>query len=318
MKLKVLTRCAAIVCFGCLWLCGLSWAQQDARSTLPEALSKIPAATGVCRRSDLVNIQPTPSEESFQVDGACVGAVPPLLPLHSRADVIWIDTRSLADYQTFHINSALNLTPAEVRSKPHWRDKTLVLIGSSAKAETALYRECTRLKQLGFSHVQVMQGGMATWLSWADVRTLAGQLPTAASLMRLTAAEFWLELQAADHLLLTPAAFALPKKGQQAGQTELTIALKHAQTMPQFTSQSLQAAVQRRTKSSPKNRVNRVIAVTDDDVSDEQAQSFQNAIKPLPLLIYRADHDAYAREVNTQKAIWKAQTAGPKQPGCGL
>jgi hypothetical protein len=53
-------------------------------------------------------------------------------------------------------------------------------------------------------------------------------------------------------------------------------------------------------------------------LTDDQIRQLQQAVAPLPLLVYAGTRDTYVRAMASQKAIWRAQERGPKRPGCGL
>lgn len=270
---------------------------------LPTVLRDIPQATGICRRDAAAPGAPLVAPE-MPADLSCAVSVAALPKLLLANDTLLADMRLGADYQTFHIQGALQLGTGDLHSKPYWRGKHLILIGNG-KAERELYSECTRLKRLGYQRVSVARGGMPLWL--ASEQPVVGNAPAASELAGLTPAELWLESQNLDNLVVLDPT-------QKLLQTQLPLAV----VLPQTTLQSIQALIERRRKETRGAPLAAVVLVSAEQGSDQAMAQLQKTLLPIPLLVYRGSHDAVARQLKTQKAVWTAQARGPKLPACGM
>lgn len=239
-------------------------------------------------------------------DARCALAAKDLGALLSKPDLALMDLRSNAEFQAFHIANAINLTPAELHAKPYWRNKKVVLIGNG-KGERELYGECTRLKQAGYSQVRVLLGGMPHWL--AQQQAVAGRPPSVAQLSRISAGELWLEGHNADTLILLSQEHA-------AMQKELAHSVILPKTAPQAMPQAIKAVIERRRKET-KNAPLLAVVLAAGSSSDEQIARWQQALLPLPLLVYADNADLFKRHMVQQKLTWLAHARGPKQPVCG-
>lgn len=281
-----------------------SLAQMENGSTLPPALKNLKPATGKCVPDDSGGRLGGSADDSAAPDLGCMTPAAKVFDLMANSGAVVADLRTASDFAAFHIEGAISLTVAELHAKPYWRDKSVVLVGNG-KAEADLYRECGRLKKMGYRRLHVLQGGMPSWLGQG--LPISGQAPAASQLIRLSAIELWGESQNGQGLvLLEPTQAALQKD------------LPGAQVLRQLNSTELQAAVSRVKKNKKANPIAAVIAVALPTTTDGQIQEFQHAVAPLPLLVYADTQDAFRRAMATQRAIWKAQARGPKRPGCGL
>lgn len=280
-------------------------AQVATGDKLPEALKEVRAATGACRRDDvLAGASGTVAVPEVEPDMGCAIPVTELQSLLVRQSTTLIDLRPSADHQMYHIESALNLNLSELLSKLYWRNKTVVLIGSG-KAEREIYSVCARLKQSGYQQVRVLRGGMPLWLT--HNQPVTGRAPSAQQLARLSADEFWLESQNPDSLVVLD-------KVQSALQGDLSFSV----VLPQTTGEAIKGVLEHRRKALKSAALSSVVLAAAPAVTDEQIQKIQQAILPVPLLVYADTRDAFVRQLAVQKAIWLAQARGPKQPGCGL
>lgn len=296
----------------CLALCALAVvaahprvaAQAVSGDGLPAALKGLKRATGVCRRDDAAPKPGVAAAPTVPPDFACAVSVGALQSMLAQPDTVVVDARGNTAYQAFHIEGALNLSSLDLRSKPYWRSKAVVLVGDG-KSERELYSECTRLKRLGYKQVAVLRGGMPLWL--AEGQPVAGRAPAAAQLARLSVAEFLHESGNLDNLVIL-------SKPLAALQGDLPFAL----VLPQMTPESVKAALELHHKERKGVPLSAVVLASDSGMAEQQIEALQNLLKPLPLLVYTDSREAYVRQRAVQKAIWSAQARGPKQPACGL
>jgi rhodanese-related sulfurtransferase len=295
------------VCTACVFVCLFiisSHAQVPMGNQLPEVLKDIKAAAGTCRRDDIVSdASSMPTKTEVQPDFGCAKSSAEALSLSKQADTVLVDLRQSEPYQVFHIDNSLNLSVTDLLNKRYWYNKNVVLIGDG-KAEREMYRTCAHLKQSGYKQVYVLRGGMPQWLGYNQI--VAGRPLPVQQLSSLTAAEFWLESQRAENLILLD-------KRRDAMQGDLSFSVVLANT----TQEDIKAVLARHSKES-KATPTAVVLVTDSSIAEEQFRQYQRAILPIPLLVYSDTHVKYLNHVTVQKAIWAAQARGPKLPGCGL
>lgn len=281
-----------------------AYAQLTSGDRLPAALKDIKTAGGVCRTDDAAG-SPNGSVAGFvaQPDFGCAISVNEVRRQMADPHVALIDLRSASEHQAFHIESSLNIDLAVLRSKPYWRDKSLILIGGG-RLDQEIYASCARLKQVGYKRVGVLRGGMLAWLT--QDQAVVGRPVSPQQQARLSDAEFWQGSQ-------SDSAFLVISKEQSAFQAEfpLSIVLQHVSP------ETLRTAVERRRKAARSPKLMSVILIVNPGVSDEQIRNWQQLILPETLLVYTEGQEAYRRQVAIQKAILSAQARGPKQPRCG-
>lgn len=290
MKTTMTLALAALACWG-----AAAQAQTAPANTLPEALKGIPQAGLACTR------------ESFAQEAAArIQAPPPdlrcALEVHAaqrqleQPDDVVIDLRPAGEFAQYHIDGAVNASLADLLGKPYWRGRKVMLAGDG-KGERELYAACARLKDAGYRQVAVLRGGMAAWL--AAGKPVRGRAPSAQQLARLSADELWQESQfAANQVVLGQDRAALAK--------DLPSARPVSSLDP--------AAIRHAAKGAATAAL---VLVTGADLPDDRLQQLQRALAPQPLLVYTGTRDAYARQLATRQAMWRAHANGPKQPACG-
>ena len=270
--------------------------------TPPAAFNTMKRPIGECVRDSVI---PFPMPSSLKVgdvrpDLSCAIAPAELTGLLKRPDTVMADVRPAADFAAAHIDGAMNLTAAELRTKQFLKPKTVVLIGSG-KAERERYLDCARLKASGFQHTKVLRGGMPAWLS--SGQAILGRTPDAANMGLLSPGELWAETRFNANLVLLTA----NSKG-------LSHEWPSATTIPDVSLAAVQAAIRQRGNKSP---LASVVLVTADGKVAASLPSLRQAIQPVPLLAYTGSADAYTRQLAQQQAVWDAQARGPKKPRCG-
>lgn len=277
-------------------------AQTMRANTLPESLKSIRQATGVCHKDELPpGLAPLVQEVRPDMSCALTGAA--LADLQRHPETVLLDLRQESDFAAFHIPGALNPTLSDLHSKPYWRNKTTVLAGNG-KAERELYSECARLKQLGYRDVKVLRGGLPSWL--AAGQPVSGRAPSPVQAATLSAAQFWLESQNPDNLVVLD-------KDQAAFQNDVPFSV----VLPVMTAKAIGAMVEKARAAFKHAPLAAVVVVTGTPLPDEQAAALQRALLPMPMLFYAQGRAVLRRQVAVQKAVWQAQAHGPKLPSCG-
>jgi len=277
-------------------------------NTMPEALNGVAPAGGMCRRDDLV---PTSSKESVvgthysaAPDLSCSLGAAELQSMRNRNVATLVDVRHASNFEASHIEGAMNVSVAELRTKAFLRAKPLVLIGSG-RAERELYSACTTLKGSGFREVKVLRGGVPAWLAYGQ--PLVGREEGGELVPRLSTSDLWLEGQFDSNLvLLVPA------------QAAIRAQLPSAMPVPDASAAVIKTAIERHRKATKNAPLAAVVLAIEPTTTADSLRLLRNAIAPVPLLIYAQPVDVFAREMRQQQVSWAAHARGPKQPPCGL
>lgn len=312
-KRSVLTYVLAF----CVSLCWFSpefgVAQVLPGNKMPKALTDIRQAGGTCTRDDVSAKTAMQTQLDVPVaDLSCAMAAPEALSLLGRPGTVVVDTRTPSEFGGFQIEGSLNLTVSGLRHKSYLRDKTIILVGSG-KAERVLYEACAELKKNGFKQVRVLRGGLIAWLTYAQ--PIIGRPPGEDARAQLSPEELWAESQFDANLVLV-----------NSKQTAIRRLIPGGVLIAQDDKEVIKATLERRQKGIKKDLgyaskgdpLASVVLVAGKGTLIEHITELRQALKPVPLLVYRDTVENYDDYVTTQKAVWDAQAHGPKQPKCGL
>jgi rhodanese-related sulfurtransferase len=100
---------------------------------------------------------------------------------------VLIDTRSQERFARAHIPRSLNLAAFSIKTRVELRDRLLVLVDEGF-APGLLLEEATELRRSGFSHVIVLDGGLAAWVRQGG--TAEGLQPSALAATSVSASDF--------------------------------------------------------------------------------------------------------------------------------
>src|SRR5258706_11721829 len=255
--------------------CGRASAQNAPTSELPKALKDIPPAAAMCRPD---KVEPLDSilrgiaRKGIAPDPSCAVAAAELSPAARRADALFVDTRPASEHDQFRIDGALRLRAAELRAKAYLRGRKLVLVGDG-KAERELYVACAELKQQGFKQVRVLRGGMPGWL--AHGQPVLGRAPAPDRMIRLSAAQLWLESQFDRHPGRLP-----------DNQFTMLPHLPYSAPPGHPSPETIPAPLEER-RNPRKNAPPPPVALgADAELSAERMERLQQGLKPVPLLVY--------------------------------
>lgn len=281
---------------------GIVHAELSSGLVQPAALHNIPRAGGECRR-DAIDAMPAAAVEGPAADLSC--ALPAAEAAKEVGDpaALFVDVRRMADFEAFHIAGAVNIRPDELRSKPYWRGKRVVLVGNG-KAERELYALCSGLKQAAYGQVRVLRGGMPAWL--AQELPVQGKAPAVSGLTRLSAAELWAESQYTANLLLLD-----PRQNALQGD------ISYAVLLSRLTPEMVHSTLLQRRKQLKGVGLASVVLVAGTDTPEPQIEALRKALTPVPLLVYSDTAAAYRQQLQAQKAVWSARLRGPKPLPCG-
>lgn len=115
---------------------------------------------------------------------------------HANGELIFVDVRGPARYEEGHILGSRNEQVFAVKTRPEWRDRSLVLVDEGHNPE-ALLVELAALREHGFTRVQILDGGLAAWvrhgLPFEGPRTEAAEVAmiSAAAFTRASTAADW-------------------------------------------------------------------------------------------------------------------------------
>ncbi|KQZ33502.1 rhodanese-like domain-containing protein [Duganella sp. Root1480D1] len=301
--MKLAQNTGSILAAVLMQLSSSALAQVRPGSEMPDALKGIPPA--VCRGSqETAAGQGTQGAtvQSKQPDFSCALAPAAAANYVQQPGAMLADLRAASEFAHFHARDAIGVTPSQLRTQNHWRDKPVLLIGSG-KAEGDAFRTCAVLRAIGYSQVRVLRGGMPAWLDAG--LPVDGAAPSPAALARLGAAEFWAEGQDLDNVVL----LAVPP---ERFKRELPFAVPIAKATPE----SIRAVLDRRKKETKGSPLNAVVIAMPTATTDKEIQALRQALAPVPLLAYAGGQDEFAMQMREQYAVWQAHARGPRKPPC--
>jgi rhodanese-related sulfurtransferase len=107
-----------------------------------------------------------------------------------KGRVIFVDTRSPADFEKLRIAGSINIPLFLIKTKEFLKDKFVVLV-NEGYAFSQLEKECARLRSSGFTQVFILDGGLNGWQQ-AGLE-LAGDPFAAKELVNVSAQTFFME-----------------------------------------------------------------------------------------------------------------------------
>lgn len=262
--------------------------------TWTEGLKDIPRAAGVCRADDPQALPAVTTIPSVELDRAC--AVSPIQAhkLINEQGALVIDVRGAREFATTHIGGAWNTGAMQLRARTHLAKQTVLLFGDG-KGEAQLHADCTRLRQMGFSAMHVIAGGLPAWI--AAGQPIEGTPPLLTELTRLSATELHAELELGTaRVLVHPSAASFQR-------------LVPSSTLLRSASPSAIAAAM--TKRG--DFMLTVIVAARDALNADQIRQIATG---QPVLFYVDGDAAYRAAMVTQQKVQAAYERGPPQPPC--
>lgn len=281
-------------------------AQGNAGGGLPDALKGISPANGSCRRDDSAAVAPgavVAAPVLPEPDLSCAIAANDALSWLDAPDALFVDTRLPAEHAQFGIRGSVNLAALDLRTKPYLKAKRIVLFGNG-KGEQENYRACAQLKRAGFAQVRVLRGGIAMW-QLAQQPLVGRSMPNGA-MVGLDAAEFWQEAKFDDNVVLV-----------NPTRREVQANLSFSVLLDQPSADAIKAVLERRRKELKGAPMAAVVLVAGKELTEAQLAQIQQALKPIPVLLYTDSNEALTRHMARQQAVWTAHARGPKKPACG-
>jgi rhodanese-related sulfurtransferase len=235
-------------------------------------------------------------------DLTCAATAAEISTLHSQAGTILIDVRTKSEFDDNRIDGALNLPLAQIQRKAFINGKSVVLIGNG-KSEQDLYAACADLRKTGYTQVKVLKGGMPAWRSSGQVVTARSgsdiRPPT------LSPYELWIETLFDANLVMVT-----------KGRSDIRRMLPLAVTIADETPAALKATIERRRKETHDAPLAALVLVTAPNTSPDTLAALRDAIRPTPLLVYSDTNQAFAQQIERQRALWATQARGPKPVRC--
>ncbi|MBD9395264.1 rhodanese-like domain-containing protein [Acidovorax sp. ACV01] len=284
--------------------CAISLAQiSRPGDQIPDALKEISPVSEVCRRdAPKQGEKPVPSSGTYEVDLQCSITADALASMKIAGDSLVVDRRDASDFRSFHIEGAMSLGITDLVAKPYWRSKKVVLIGNG-RAEAELYRECARLKSVGYRSVHVLRGGMPSWLN--KNLPVVGYASEGVDLIEISAAELLIEAQNSYNIVLID---------KSAIKERIDIGATYE--IPNASVGAVKEFMEKYRKANPRSLTASVVLVS--SIANEEIAHLRGLLSPNPLLVYKGSWEGVVSQQNANKAMWAAYARGPKVPGCGL
>lgn len=124
--------------------------------------------------------------KSLSLNRVCLVPLSAIDKLRTQKDFNFVDVRSPAEYDRYHITGSINIPLHLVKTKEFLKKFPIVLV-NDGRSTTELEKTCGELKQAGFGRVSVLEGGLFAWR--ANKRTLEGDPLAQTTLNRMTAGE---------------------------------------------------------------------------------------------------------------------------------
>lgn len=283
----------------------LADAQALSPSELPKVLKELPRAGSMCKRDAPETVALLSSGDVVsEADLGCLRSPEEVnADWHPTTSVLF-DLRSRAKYDQFHVEGALWVNEAELLTKPYWREKKVVLMGDGAD-DLQLVMVCSRLKQKGYRHVAVLQGGALGQIR--DGARMHGAADRLSDLVILTAPEAW-------RLGKQPQVLVLAGLDRSEFMKEMRLARSLSAIDELALKKSLQAYMPV-DKKAPRTPM-AVVLLTSKDLSEDELLKLQKVVSPAPLLVYTGAHADYTLGIAKQNTVWKSQERGPKKTAC--
>lgn len=288
-----------------LCLCGTRYTHADEASgktarTVEEAFKGIKRADGVCRGDEGGATEQAVGRTAESLpDLGCGVSFGDVLVLLLRSDSSIIDGRTAGEFAQFHLNGALNMAPAELKTKLFLNRQTLILVGNG-KGERELYRACGELKRQGFRQVRVLHGGMPVW---QDESRVLGQHVPWSELSRLSIEQFWAEASfESNTMVLAPAAAELRKEFPKA------LVMKDDSPL------GLKGVLDKYPRKE--RRAGSILLLSGRKDFDSLAEQYRKVAGTFPLLVHVGSTSSVRQFLSTQELVWNAQSRGPKKLPC--
>lgn len=269
--------------------------------SLQESLKDIPAAGMACLNENYVSTPKATTPRAVKgPDFSCVITLEQLSRSSGQSDIVLIDTRPKAEFDKSHIESAVNFTAAELRTKRYLLNKSLILIGDG-KTDHDLFEVCGELKDAGFKQSKVLRGGMLSWM--ADSRSVVGTASHITDFSRLNAGELYRQSKLADNFIVSLSSMHV-----------LADVLPTAINAPTDDLETLRGLIRSRKKTK---RQQNVVLIADERFDMNLLTELIKSARPDPLLFYSGSETAYRQFLRVQNAMWAKHAKGPNRPSCG-
>lgn len=288
------------------WACVLMWGQSVAapQDPIDAALRDARPKGSACEKGSDAPTDPAmpAARELAAPDLACAITVPALAQLRGDPNALIVDTRSPGEYAAFHIDSAVNISWGDLRARKYLHARPIALVGSGKGAST-LYTACAELKAAGVARVQVLRGGMLSWVK--ANQAVVGRAPDLLEAATLTEEELLDELAfSANIVLALPAAKALQKQ------------IPRAISMSGTDGRALDRILSQRQREVGPLPFSGIVILGGVDTRVADLTSILQAAGDEPLLVYKGTEHQYAAFMKSKRAVWLASARGPTQPRC--
>jgi rhodanese-related sulfurtransferase len=152
-----------------------------------------------CDAQGITENPPVVQHKASKSDHSCLVSLSALDTLRSQKDFNFVDVRSPAEYARYRIAGSISIPLHLVKTKAFLKKFPVVLV-NEGRSTTGLEKTCGELKQAGFEHLAVLDGGLFAWQ--ANRRLLEGDLAGQSKLNRMTAQELFEERSEPDWFVI--------------------------------------------------------------------------------------------------------------------
>ena len=272
---------------------------------LPEVLKDLPRSGTICKRDDAGSGKFLgPDRVAWEVDLGCLRSHAQVREEWNPSNSILFDLRLRSKFERFHAEGAISTNEAELISKPYWRTKNIVLMGSGVD-DFQLSMVCRRLKTNGYKHVVVLQGGVLSQIR--DGVKMSGSPDSINEAVRLTVPEVWTLSRQPQVMVLA-----------DTDRSEFLKDIRHARPISEVNDLELKKLLKSYATGDKKisNGPVAVILLSSTELGEDALLRLQKTVSPAPLLVYTGAHSDYTRDIGKLNSVWKSHERGPKKAAC--
>lgn len=237
---------------------------------------------------------------------SCLASLASIDKLRVKQDFSFVDVRTPAEYDRYHIAGAINIPLHALKTKEFLKKLSVVLV-NDGHSVAVLENACVELKQSGFNKVSVLEGGLYSWR--ANKRPLEGDLAAQVVLNRITAEEL-IDVRSNSNFYVIDFSEKSNLKGLNSWLPTKIIRLKKK-------GDSVENIVSAVARQSKINSLGMPILIADDNEAYERIDArLQKSSVSLVLLRLDGGVKKYREHVARQLAIWDEQKKPRRYEAC--
>jgi len=239
---------------------------------------------------------------------SCTASLLTIDKLRLLKDFSFVDVRSSAEYDRYHITGSINIPLHQVKTKEFLKKMSVVLV-NDGRSTADLEKTCVDLKQVGFDHVTVLEGGLFAWR--ANKRPLEGDPLAQAKLNRMSADEM-IEERKKPNLYVIDVSTTGKHKDLNAWLPAKIIVIQSKSKKDSIA--RINSTITQQRKLNP---LSRPILIADDDNGYERFDaSLQKTGMAIGMLRLEGGINGYREYVTRQLDLWSEENKPRRYEAC--